>query len=131
MSGGVAVHEYPIKAGASAALAHDSTNPADASVLGKAVDVGLCTTGSFQVTWAGLTGTIDATAQLFCSDNGTNWDEKSDANGDPVLITLAGAADTEVISLNGVLSETFYKVVYTPNGVTGGTVEAIVWGKPS
>jgi hypothetical protein len=124
-----AVHIIAVNPGASASAAHDSANSADAAVYGKPMDIGEWNVGSIQLVWASLTGTVNGVLSVQVSDDGTNWVPKTDANLNPVQITVSGASGSNLISLNGVISEEFYKVIWTPNGVTGGNINCIVWGK--
>lgn len=104
---------------APAASNHTSSDPTDTHAFGKPSDTGTVVTGSVQCDWAGITGTINATVQLNISDDGgVMWVPKSGAT-----FTLAGASGAQVISLNNIITEQFYQVVYTAGSVTGGTVD--------
>jgi hypothetical protein len=72
---------------------------------------------SAQIVWASLTGTLDATIKMEVSNDGTNWVEKSSAS-----FTLTTASGTDMLSLNGVVTEHYYRIKYTHGNVSGGTV---------
>lgn len=71
---------------------------------------------SFHLIWASLTGSVDGTVKIQVSNDGTNWVDKSGAS-----INLSGASGNDLISLTTV-TENFYKVVYTHNSISGGTM---------
>jgi hypothetical protein len=54
------------------------------------------------------------------SNNGTSWVAKTSA-----AITVASANGDDLISLNGVVTEAFYRVRWVKNNVSGGTVTCI------
>lgn len=78
---------------------------------------------SFLFTYTGFTST-DATFVLEVSNDNVNWDPKTGAN-----FTAAVAADTQGISLNGVVTEAWYRVVFTKNTNNGGTCTCVMVGK--
>lgn len=83
-----------------------------------AINTDSATSGSFHCTWAGLTGTLDGTFTVEVSnDGGTSWVEKTGAD-----ITVSGDAGGDVISLNGVVTENKYRIVWADNNVSAGTV---------
>jgi hypothetical protein len=78
------------------------------------------TMGSVHCTWASLTGTTDGQFLVDVSNNGTSWVAKAGA-----AITVASANGDDLISLNGVVTEAFYRVRWVKNNVTGGTVTCL------
>ena len=78
------------------------------------------TMGSVHCTWASLTGTTDGQFLVDVSNNGTSWVAKTSA-----AITVASANGDDLISLNGVVTEAFYRVRWVKNNVSGGTVTCI------
>jgi hypothetical protein len=79
---------------------------------------------SFHVIWSGLTGTIDGTVKLQVSNTGGDWVDKTGAS-----VTLSGAAGADMISLNGVATEFYYRVVYTKNNITAGSITVVAAAK--
>lgn len=75
---------------------------------------------SFHVIWASLTGTIDGTVKVQVSNTGGDWVDKTGAS-----VTLSGASGADMISLNGVVTEHYYRVVYTKNNISGGTITVV------
>lgn len=71
---------------------------------------------SFHVVWASLTGSVDGVVKIQVSNDGTNWVDKSGAT-----FTMSGANGSDLISLTSI-TEQFYKVVYTHNSISGGTL---------
>lgn len=126
--GGAAYYKQVLTA-AGAGADHTTTNSGDAAALGKAIDFGLVHYGSFQVNWASLTGTVNATITVYVSDDCVNYVVKSDSGGNPVLITLSGANGSNIINLLSVVAEPCYQLRYAHVGVTGGTVNAFAYGK--
>jgi len=92
------------------------------------VEMGKCTHATFQVIWSGIDDT-DGTVKLQVSEDQTNWVYKADSAGSAVTLTIGSAADTGSISLNGVVTEKYYRAVYTKNSNTTGTVTVKVGGK--
>lgn len=88
------------------------------------VDTGAYPRVSFQVVWTSLTGTVDGAVKLQSSNDNTNWIDKTGAT-----FTLSGASGSNLISLNGVVTEKYYRAVYTKNNVTGGTISVIAFAK--
>jgi hypothetical protein len=79
---------------------------------------GDATRGSYHCKWASLTGVLDGHFDVQVSnDAGATWVAKTGA-----VITVSGASGSNSISLNGVVTETYYRIVWTAVGVTGGTV---------
>lgn len=87
-----------------------------------------CTHASFQVITASF-NTTDATVKLQVSNDNSNWTYKSDANGDDVVLTIASGAENSVISLNGVVTEQYYRAVFAHGTNSAGTVTIKVRGK--
>ncbi len=87
-------------------------------------DLSLCDSASFHVIWSGLTGTLDGTVTVEVSNDGVNWDTKNGAS-----VTLNSAASNQMISLNGVVTEEFYRVRLTPGNISAGSVTVIGRGK--
>jgi hypothetical protein len=79
---------------------------------------------SVHIIWSSLTGTVDGTVKLQVSNTGGDWVDKTGAS-----VTLSGASGADMISLNGVCTEFYYRVVYTKNNITGGTISAVVAAK--
>lgn len=78
------------------------------------------TYASFQFSWAGLTGTLDAVVQIQVSDsNGIFWDDKTGA-----VYMIATADGSQSISLNNVVTSDKIRLAYIATGVTGGTFSA-------
>lgn len=91
-----------------------------------AIDTGLDNSASVQCDWSGLTGSINATVQLnSSSDGGIKWIPKTDAS-----FTLSGATGAQLISLNQIVTEQFYQIVYTAGTTSGGTLDCWFLGKP-
>ena len=108
---------------------HLSDDTTDAATLRADMDLSVSTVASFQLAWTGLTGTLNATATIEVSDDPTpsptgNWQAKSGATY--TITTASGSTD---IALNLVLAEQWYRINYQANGVTGGTIDARVFGK--
>lgn len=114
---------------ATAGVNHTTTDPNDAFALGKAADYGLKRSGSFQVVWASLTGTVNATVAINSSVDCVNYKPKLDASSNPISVTLSGASGSSIISINGLITEPCYQAVYTAGTVTGGTVSIFAYGK--
>lgn len=95
------------------------------------IDPGRHNNGSLQVKWAGLTGTLSATYSLMCSLNGIDYKPKNDSSNAAIVVTVSGAGGNDIVSLNGVLSEPFYRLDYAHLGVTSGTVDAWFYSRPS
>lgn len=78
--------------------------------------------------WASLTGSVDATVQVYVSNDPAlaagSWVAKSSAT-----FTLSGASGSQIISLANV-HEAWAKVVYTHNSVSGGTLTGYCMVKP-
>ena len=89
-----------------------------------AVDTGSFPRASFHIIWTGLTGTIDGTVKLQVSNTGANWVDKSSST-----VTLSGASGADLISLNGVSTEKYYRAVYTKNSITGGAITVVAFAK--
>jgi hypothetical protein len=123
----VIVKDFPFKAKSAATAANSWT--VGAGNLGLPIDVGLCTHGSFQLEWASITGTPDATFSVMTSNDGVTWQAKGDANGNPVVFTMSGASGNDMISFNDTISEEFYGLAYAPVDATGGTINVIFIGK--
>lgn len=119
-----AVKVYGIKAGALASANHTSTDTGDASVYQKPIDVGLSTHAAVQCNWAALTGVLNGTISLYSSADAVNWVPKAGAT-----FNVASASGSNLISLNDVVSEADYQIVYLHGGITGGTIECLLWGK--
>ncbi len=83
---------------------------------------------SFMFTWASFNQT-DATVSFEVSNDDTNWDEKSDAAGDPVTFTIGTASGTQGVSFNGVVTEAFYRVVFSNGTNSAGTISCSMVGK--
>lgn len=79
---------------------------------------------SFQANWSSLTGTIDGTIKVQCSNDGSNWTDKTGAT-----MTLSGDSGSNIISLNGVVTELKCRAVYTKNNITGGSITVIAHAK--
>lgn len=73
-------------------------------------------TGSVQVVWASLTGSVDGTIKLQVSNDKVNWVDKDGAS-----FTLSGASGTNLISLLNI-TEKWYREVYAHTSISGGTV---------
>ena len=92
--------------------------------MGKAIDMGGGGTVSVQLNWTDIVGT-GGQAAVWVSNDGAKWRPKKDA-----VIPVVGATDSEILSINMlIVTEEFYKIVYTPGGVTSGTVECVFFGK--
>lgn len=90
-----------------------------------AVDLSNVKYGSVQFVWTGLTGMLNASVKIQVSDNsGTNYQDK-DGSTQPITVN----AGNYVFSLINV-TEQFYRVVYLHGGVTGGTFNCYLLGKP-
>lgn len=102
----------------SAEPAIDDHEAKDADAFGRAINLIEMNSGMFQLSWSGLTGTINATAKLQVSTSGAagTWIDKAGGS-----FTITGASGTDAIVLT-TLPEAYYNVVYTSNGITGGTI---------
>ena len=109
--------------GASAEAEQYSTT-VSATTAGAAFDLSYATSATFQVTWASLTGTLDAEVTIEASNDGTNWVERPGAS-----LVLASASGTDIIALNGTAMERYYRIHYDQNNVSGGTVTVKGVGK--
>jgi hypothetical protein len=78
---------------------------------------GDATSGSFHCKWASLTGVLDGHFDVEVSNDNVTWVEKTGAT-----ITVSGASGSNLISLNEVVTETYYRITWEKVGVTGGTV---------
>lgn len=112
---------------AAADASHRSDDSGDSKCLGRSCDIGLYSLASVQLIWSGLTGTINGTLTIECSDDNINWDTKN--NGvTPCVITVSGAAGNDVLTISEV-SEKYYRAKWDNVGVTGGLVTAILTAK--
>jgi len=75
-----------------------------------------------QCIWKNLTGTLNGTLSVLGSNNGIDFDEVAT----PVNVNTANGND--VILINS-FPLVFIKVMFTINGLTGGTFEAILCEK--
>lgn len=91
-----------------------------ASFNSDAISVGNTVWMSFVFTWTGF-NTTDATVTIEVSNDGTNWDQKTGAT-----FTIGSAADTQGISLNGVVTEDFYRVAFAHGTNSAGTISCII-----
>lgn len=90
---------------------------AGSNQTGAWIKTGDATHGSAHCTWSGLDG-IDGTFTIQISnDGGVSSVTKTGA-----IITAAAASGSESISLNGIVTELLYRVVWTKNSNTTGTV---------
>ncbi len=103
---------------------HLSTDPTDAVAIGKKTNMEDSTSGSVQIVWSGLTGTLNCTVTTDVSDDGTNWLAKAGT-----VVTLTAAAGTEVVSFNGNVSEYYYRANFAHVGCSGGLVDVYILGK--
>lgn len=69
-----------------------------------------------QYSWSGLTGTLDGTLQLQASLDDSIW-----TNVSAGLATLSSASGSFLFD-SGNVNYKFFRVVYTKNGITGGSV---------
>lgn len=113
---------------ATAGANHVSSDNLDALTIGRAVDLALYTSASVQLIWSGLTGTINGVLTVEVSDDGTNWDTKK-IGGSDATITVSGAAGNDTLSLDGIVTERYYRVNWAKNLVTGGTLDCILIAK--
>ncbi len=83
-----------------------------------AVDASSSLYGSFQCTWAALTGTITGTvqAQIGATSSGP-WDSLSGTS-----LAIVGAADHNSVVVSGVLTAPFVRLHYLKGGISGGTL---------
>lgn len=101
---------------------------ASASFNSPAISVGHWKWLSFVFTWTGF-NQVDATVTIQVSNDGTNWDTKSDASDDPVTYTFAAASGTHGISFNGVVTEAYYRVAFVHGTNSAGTISCVIAGK--
>lgn len=101
-----------------AEAAVDDHESKDSDAFGRAINTIEMNSGMFQLSWSGLTGTINATAKLQVSTSGAagTWIDKAGGS-----FTISGASGTDAIVLT-TLPEAYYNVVYVSNGITGGTI---------
>lgn len=88
---------------------------ADANRTSTAIDLMKYNFAAFQLVWASLTGSVDATFKVQVSNDNTNWADRGSAT------TLSGASGNAVIVV-GDLAERYARVVFTKNSVSGGTL---------
>lgn len=82
------------------------------------IDASKAHSGSFHCVWASLTGTPDGAVQVQISnDGGATAVDKTGAT-----FTVSGASGSNAISLNGVVTESLYRIKWAHNNVSGGTV---------
>ncbi len=73
---------------------------------------------SFEMLWSGLSSTIDGQFVIEVSNSGaSNATPKSSAS-----LTVTTASGNDMFSLNGVISEKFYRIKWVKNTVAAGTV---------
>lgn len=75
-----------------------------------------------QCIWKNLTGTYDGTLSVLGSNNGVDFDEMAT----PVNVNTANGNDIIVLDCFPLV---FIKVLFSINGITGGTFEAILCEK--
>lgn len=110
---------------ANAGVNHNSYDPTDAAMYGRAIDIGQLAYVSFHVVWSGLTGTINATVQVYASGRpNLPWAAK-----DAAILPISGSSGTSLISLSGVIPEPYIAVSYVAGTVTGGTIDIYISGK--
>jgi hypothetical protein len=105
-----------------ASAAHKSDDKTNAKAAGSTFKMEGATHASFQVIWAGLGGTLDGELVIEVSNvqtpsSDSDWVEKSAGT-----VTLSTTSGSEMLSLNGIVTEEHYRVRYIPNNVTSGTV---------
>lgn len=104
----------------SALTAGSNRNSTDAAAFGKPFDLGRFGRASFQVSWAGLTGTADGTVKLQVASTpfptADDWVDKSGAT-----FTISGNDGTNYIPVTN-LTERWGRIVYTKNQISGGTI---------
>jgi hypothetical protein len=81
------------------------------------------TSGSFQIIWLNLTGSVDAVAKIQVSNTGEDgeWVDKDSATH-----TLADASGQKIINVTN-LVENYCRLVVTKNSVTGGQIRAVAY----
>jgi len=118
-----------IMTSAPASANHDSADSGDAYCLGKGALQGTHGEASIQVDWTGIVGGVDATVAVWVSNTGVRYKPKT-SNGSPLVIAVdslgTGAA---IVSLNGVVTEQFVKLVYDKGAVSAGTIDAYIYTK--
>lgn len=100
---------------------HESNDNADSACKGIAFDVSQANYGSVHCVWAGLAGTLDGqfVVEVCNEPTKTKWVAKAGAT-----LTPSTADGSDVIALNGVISEQYYRVRWDANNVSDGTVSA-------
>lgn len=102
-----------------------STTTAGTSVTSSAIDTSYAGAyGALQCYWSSITGSVDGTVKLQVSLDNSNWTDKSSAT-----FTMSGASGTNEISLNGTMTEHFYRAVYTHNSISGGNLDCYFEGR--
>jgi hypothetical protein len=86
-----------------------------ADITGDMVNVGHFTKAGFQVVWAGLTGTVNATVSLQVSNDNVNWDNAT------TTITLSGTSGNDCVAVSDIYFS-YCRAVVAKNNVTGGTI---------
>ena len=85
-----------------------------------AINIGKYGRASFQVSWASLTGSVDAVVKVQVASvpvpASGDWVDKAGAT-----FTMSGADGTNLINVQ-VLGEKWARVVYTHTSVSGGTI---------
>ena len=79
------------------------------------IRIGGATNVSVQVSWSGLTGTLDGEVKLQESNNSVDWDDMG------LSITLATASGSQTLADTSFPGEKL-RAVFTKNNLTGGTL---------
>lgn len=110
---------------ADATLRHDTLDTLDVGVIGKVIDLGKGQiNGCLQLEWDDLVGYGAGILTMYTSVTGKRWIPKNRITYKP-----NSATGEDLISLNGVVSEPYARLIWEPNGVTAGRLNCYVYNK--
>ncbi len=115
----------PLLSTSPANVAHVSTDATDATALGKRLVTTNVLFASVQFNWTGLDA-ADGTITVECNDTGVVADYIQKATA---TYTLPAGSGVNSFSLNGVVTEDFYRVRYAPGANTTGTISCVIYAK--
>jgi hypothetical protein len=99
--------------------------PAQTGTTSAAVSTAEASHASFNIVWSGVTGTADGTLQVVARNNvASAW-----VPIDGAVLTISGAAGSNLINLNDVLAYKMAAIQWTPVDCTGGVVDVYAFGK--
>jgi len=107
-------------------VAHESDDAGDATVLGKRLVMTSVCYAAVQYKWTGL----DAANGSITVESSVTGEDGSYVQKASATATLPAGSGTDIFSFNGgVVTEKFYRVIWTPGANTTGTLDAWIFGK--